>query len=208
MDKTLYLALNSLTRETPWLHWFLAPYALWGGLAALSILLVGAWWWARHQPENTRMVSVAILTGVSVVTAVLVNQHLISPLIARTRPCTAVSGAQVLLPCTSDYSMPSDHCIMAGAFAAGLWILDRRLRVPALLLALLLAFSRVYAGMHYPSDVAVGLLVGSLIGSAIVLGLHRPLTRILRSLPGPAGAMIVGPGRPVTEPETMQEARP
>lgn len=208
MDKTLYLAMNSLTRETPWLHWFLAPYALWGGLVALSVLLVGAWWWARHQPGNTRLVPVAILTGVSVVVAVLVNQHLISPLIGRIRPCTAVSGVQVLLPCTSDYSMPSDHCIMAGAFAAGLWILNRRLGVPALLLALLLAFSRVYAGMHYPSDVTVGLLVGAGIGSAIVLGLGRPLARLLCVLSGLAGTIIVGPGRPADKPQAMQEAQP
>jgi undecaprenyl-diphosphatase len=81
----------------------------------------------------------------------------------------------VLLHCANDSSFPSDHAMIAGAFAAGLLLLDRRLGLAALLLALLLAFARIYVGVHYPSDVAGGLAIGAAIGALVVLAL-RPAT--------------------------------
>lgn len=101
---------------------------------------------------------------------------------------------QVPLPCSSDYSMPSDHTIIAGAFVAGLLILSWRL--PALLLAVLLAFSRVYVGVHYPADTILGLLAGAIIGVAIVLGLRRPATPLARRLTEtPLRILVTAPRR-------------
>ncbi|GAY08467.1 putative integral membrane protein [Pseudonocardia sp. N23] len=90
--------------------------------------------------------------------------------------------AQVLLPCSTDYSMPSDHAVIAGALVVGLWILQRRLGVVAAVLALLLAFSRVYVGVHYPTDVAVGLLFGAAVAAAVVLGLRGPAAAVAERL--------------------------
>lgn len=115
-----------------------------------------------------------LLTGVAAVVAVLLNQQVISPVVARPRPCQALAHVQVLLSCNRDYSMPSDHCIIAGAFVVGLLILNRRLGLIAAVLALLLAFGRVYVGVHYPADTVVGLLAGAVIGTVVVLALRRP----------------------------------
>lgn len=175
MDVDWYLTINSFARNTPWLHWVVAQYALWGGLVLLVALLILGWLWARHQPDAADRVGVAVLTGVSAVIVVLANQHLISPAIARPRPCSTLHGVEVLLKCTADYSMPSDHCIIAGAITAGLWILNRKLGLIASILAMLLAFGRVYAGVHYPSDTVVGLLAGAAISIVIVLALRRPM---------------------------------
>jgi membrane-associated phospholipid phosphatase len=82
---------------------------------------------------------------------------------------------EVLLPCSVDYSMPSDHCVIAGAFVAGLLVLDRVVGVVAMVVALLLAFARVYTGVHYPTDTLVGLLVGAVIALTMVLTLRRPV---------------------------------
>ncbi|MGH3627791.1 MAG: phosphatase PAP2 family protein, partial [Sciscionella sp.] len=189
-DTAWYLDVNGFVRQTPWLHGFLAAYALWGGLLVLALVLIGGWWRARRRDDAPRAVATAVLTGVAAVVAVVVNQQLISPAIARPRPCLALHHVEVLLACSKDYSMPSDHCIIAGAFVAGLFILHRKSGAVALVLALLLAFGRVYAGVHYPSDTVAGLLAGALIGSVIVLALRRPTTALTVRL-------ALGPLRPL-----------
>lgn len=176
-DAAWYRDVNAWARRTPWLHGFLSAYALWGGLVVLVVMLVLGWLLARRRTDALRAVAVAVLTGVAAVVALLVNQNLISPAIARARPCQAMH-LEVLLPCSPDFSMPSDHCVIAGALVAGLWILDRRFGVVAAVLALLLAFSRVYVGVHYPMDTVVGLLVGAVIGVLVVLALRRSATAL------------------------------
>jgi membrane-associated phospholipid phosphatase len=88
----------------------------------------------------------------------------------------------VLLACAKDYSFPSDHSVIAGAFAAGLLLLDQRLGLLATLLGLLIAFARVYAGVHYPGDVAAGLAIGATIGFATVITLRPVTSKLAASL--------------------------
>src|SRR5258708_293598 len=61
---------------------------------------------------------------------------------------------------TNDASFPSDHLCALGAVATGAWMSLRRLGVATAILAALVAFARVYAGIHYVSDVLVGFLIG------------------------------------------------
>ncbi len=56
----------------------------------------------------------------------------------------------------TDFLLPSDHAVMAGAVAAGLLLAHRRLGALAAAAALLMAFARVYIGAHYPWDVLGG----------------------------------------------------
>jgi membrane-associated phospholipid phosphatase len=75
---------------------------------------------------------------------------------------------------------------MAGAAAAGLWLVSRRLGAVATVAALLMAASRVYICAHYPWDVVVGLLVGAAVSLLGWVLLARPLTALtgrLRRLP-------------------------
>ncbi|MGH3535539.1 MAG: phosphatase PAP2 family protein [Pseudonocardiaceae bacterium] len=182
-DTHMFELINSFATATPWLHTILTVYALWAGLVVLALLLVAGWWWpARHRPDAPRAVATTVLTGIAAVVAVLINQNLLSPAIARPRPCRALAHVEVLLPCSADYSMPSDHTIIAGAFVAGLLILSWRLGLPALLVALLLAFSRVYVGVHYPADTVLGLLAGAVIGAVIVLAGRRGATSLAQRL--------------------------
>ncbi|MGH3446640.1 MAG: phosphatase PAP2 family protein [Nocardioidaceae bacterium] len=181
-DTHLFERINSFAEVTPWLHGALATYAWWAGLATLAVLLVVAWWRARGLRDSGRAVAVTVLTGAATIVALLVNQHIVSPAIARPRPCQVLANVEVLLPCSNDYSMPSDHTVIAGAFVAGLLVVSWRLGAAALALALLLAFARVYVGVHYPSDTLAGLLLGGLVSATMVLSLGQPTEALVRRL--------------------------
>jgi undecaprenyl-diphosphatase len=86
----------------------------------------------------------------------------------------------VLVQRGSDPSFPSDYAVLAGAIAAGLWLVSDRLGPVALLAAAVMAFAGVYIGALYPRDVLAGLAVGNTV-SVIGLWATRPiLVRLLR----------------------------
>ncbi|MGW4124838.1 phosphatase PAP2 family protein [Nocardia sp. NPDC004711] len=98
-----------------------------------------------------------------------------------TRPCNALHDI-VILHCNTDAGFPSDHTVMAGAAAAGLWLVHRRLAVLAAVAAVVMAFARVYIAAHYPQDVLAGLALGAAV-SLVGFYLARPLvTRLLALL--------------------------
>lgn len=179
LDRHLYLDVNSVSAHSRWAHGFMAAYALWGGLTALAVIVILAWLWARRAGWLTDVVTV-VLAGLSGVIALGIN-HFVSQAVARVRPCRALAPSHhltVILACAHDYSFPSDHAIIAGAIATGLTIFSRRVGLLAWIIALSLAFARVYAGVHYPGDVLVGLVLGAAI-AVVVWGLLRRPAQIV-----------------------------
>ncbi len=106
VDERWYRDINGFARHTPWLHGVLSAYALWGGLVILALMLVTAYLVSRRRVDAERMVAVTVCAGVGVVAALLVNQQLISPAVARARPCHSLKHVEVLLACANDYSFP------------------------------------------------------------------------------------------------------
>jgi membrane-associated phospholipid phosphatase len=74
--------------------------------------------------------------------------------------------------------------VLAGAFVAGLAFLGVRWPAPAAAVALLLAFTRVYTGVHYPSDAAAGLGMGAVIGVVVVVVLRPAVGRLANRMAG------------------------
>ena len=176
-----FLHVNAFARATGWLH---QPLELWAayGVVVFALLLLAGWWRARQTGVRPRMAA-ALWAPLGVLLAVAVNQPL-GHLAAEPRPYAALHHVLLLVPSTTDFSFPSDHAVMAGAVAAGLWWVDRRLGAVALVLALLMAFARVYVGAHYPGDVVAGLLVGALVTSLGLVVARRPIEALVRRSEG------------------------
>lgn len=87
----------------------------------------------------------------------------------RMRPCNVLDEVRVLMGCSSSFSMPSNHATNAFAFAMPFFILFKnRLRYIFIAVALLVCISRIYVGVHYPSDVLVGALLGSALAISVL----------------------------------------
>lgn len=184
MDTTWYKDVNNFAVHTGWLHGFMKVYAVYG-VGIFAVLVLGAWWYARSQDDPPRAVAASVWAAAGTLVAVAVNQVIVHAA-ARPRPYIAMPHAEVLVARSTDFSFPSDHAVTAGAAAAGLWIIarysgtaTRAIAAVGTLLALLLAFARVYVGAHYPSDVAAGLLIGAAIAVVGWLLLNAVLTAVV-----------------------------
>ena len=110
--------------------------------------------------KKTRRAGITALLALLI--GALITNVALKNLVARIRPYEVIEDLHLLIEKQSDYSFPSGHT--CASFAAGLVylkMLPRRYGVAAILLAVLIAFSRLYVGVHYPTDILGGILVGS-----------------------------------------------
>ncbi len=95
--------------------------------------------------------------------------------VQRARPCHVVSGVRLLAGCTLSSAMPSNHASNMFAVAGTLAPLLAGWRWVAVVLAVGVAYSRLYLGVHYPSDVLVGAVWGGAVGLTLALAARRVL---------------------------------
>jgi undecaprenyl-diphosphatase len=129
----------------------------------------------RKDDWGRRFAAVAVWTIVIAFAALFLadwTEYLVKNAVARIRPCRSVEGIRLIMACPNSFSMPSGHAISSFAFAFPLYYLTKNYlplaaRLFPLLLASAIAFSRVYLGVHYPTDVIVGAIFGVLIALAL-----------------------------------------
>ena len=95
---------------------------------------------------------------------VLCCNLILKPFVARLRPSDINMSVHLLVPRPDDFSFPSGHTGAAFSAVSVLYFSRSRLRLPALVLAALIGFSRLYLYVHYPTDVLAGVLLGSFLG--------------------------------------------
>ncbi len=105
--------------------------------------------------------------GLAVAMALLLDlllcNILIKPLVARVRPYT-LRDVELLIAAPTDYSFPSGHTAAAFAATSSLFFSKNKGWIPALILSIIIAFTRLYLYVHYPSDVVGGALLGVFCG--------------------------------------------
>lgn len=105
----------------------------------------------------------AITMGLALIMGLLVCNVTLKPLVGRIRPYDVNPDVVLLIERLSDYSFPSGHTVASFEAAVTLMICERRrFGYPALVLAILIAFSRLYLYVHYPTDVLTSIILGTL----------------------------------------------
>ena len=117
---------------------------------ALSILLL--------LFPKTRKAGLA--SGIALLFMLITGNMILKPLVARLRPFTVNTAVELLIPPPTDFSFPSGHTYASFASASAIFRNNRKIGIPALILASLIAFSRLYLYVHYPTDVLFGILAG------------------------------------------------
>lgn len=180
VDDSLFRWFNDLAAGSTWANGVMARYAS-AGIVLFGALLLASYLWCRHR-RDLAGVAGSVWAGAAALVALGIAQ-VIGALVDRPRPYATLAKVHVLIDRTTDVSFPSDHATTVGAVAIGLWFVDRRFGVIAGIGALLMAFARVYVGVHYPLDVVAGLALGGGVAVAghvlVVPTLQRAAERLV-----------------------------
>lgn len=165
MDGRLLLAVNGL--HTPWLDvfmWTLSDRYVWVPFYLLLAVCV-----FRKAQKPWKALACLLLIGLTITAADQTCSHLIRPMVERLRPSNLNNPISDLVHIVNGYrggryGFPSCHAANTFALAVFLSLFFRKTWVSALMLvwAVMVSFSRLCLGVHYPGDILVGMLVGSL----------------------------------------------
>lgn len=158
-DRSLFLFINHLP-HSPFLNNFFGILS--GvGYAGIIWMCIGLalFAWEEMKERRSLMAQLIALTG-----SFLLVDIAMKNLFQRLRPQFRLPTTVVVLDPSSSFSFPSGHATTAFAMAYVLSRYHPKWKAYYYILALLIAFSRIYLGKHYPSDIIVGMMVGTAIG--------------------------------------------
>ncbi|MBQ9842925.1 MAG: phosphatase PAP2 family protein [Oscillospiraceae bacterium] len=125
----------------------------WIALAAVFLLL----------PKHRKM---GLSMGVALMMGLVICNMILKPVVGRIRPYDYQleffqKTIPLLIERQHDFSFPSGHTIASFEAAVAMLICNKKLGIPAMILAVLIAFSRMYLYVHYPTDVIASVILGT-----------------------------------------------
>ena len=141
------------------------------GNASLIWILIAVILVARKETRRW-----GILLAIGLCLNGIVSSVFIKNLVARDRPCWINQDIVLLIKSPKDYSFPSGHSFASFVSAVILFAWNKKAGFVAFVLAFLIAFSRLYLYVHFPSDVLCGTLLGLFFGVMILI-INRKLTK-------------------------------
>ncbi|MDD3360764.1 MAG: phosphatase PAP2 family protein [Hespellia sp.] len=166
LDGNILLWLQEYVRSD-----FLTPI-----MKGITSLGNAGWFWIVLSillciPKKTRWLGITGLLALAI--GALITNIVLKNWVARIRPYEVVEGLTLLVRKQKDFSFPSGHSCASFAAAVAYYKAQKRtmtddslkkwgrvISIASIVIAFLIAFSRLYVGVHYPSDVLGGILIG------------------------------------------------
>jgi undecaprenyl-diphosphatase len=139
------------------------------------IMIVLVLWFFRAR-GLTFIIATAAFVGLND----FISHNFLKEFVARPRPCHTLADFQHIVNCSNSFSFPSNHASNIFTAATVTSLCFRKMIFFAYTCALLVGYSRVYLGVHYPSDVLAGAIVGLLMGSLGYL-FYKKLRKLLKA---------------------------
>ncbi len=157
-DAALFRLINGQGQNL-FFDWFM-PFMT--ELKNFTYVLIALGIWILWKDRKAGLVFL-VFTGLTLTMTDQLSSHFLKEIIGRVRPCHVLENVRMLTDCNTSYSFPSSHAV--NIFAAA-WFLAQPLGRAAPVffgIAAIVAYSRVYIGIHYPFDVMGGAAIGLLI---------------------------------------------
>jgi undecaprenyl-diphosphatase len=184
LDRWLLVAANS--RHWHWLDSlmvFLSERFVWFPAYFVMVVVLG------YYLQRRALIALPLL-GIVIALADSISSRLFKPYFARLRPChdpELSATLNLVHGCGGQFGFLSSHAANSFALAVFLCIiLPRRFRIAKIILfvwAVLISYSRIYLGAHYPSDVAAGATLGSLLAWLAAILYERLAVRVPVKVP-------------------------
>ena len=177
LDSNILVFLQENVRNTIF-DILLIPFTLLNNSGIICIAIVIAFLYFA------KLRKVGILMAISLILEFVLTNLIIKNWVARIRPYEMIDGLTLIVGKAHDYSFPSGHTGSAFALAVVIFmVMDRKYGLLALGLATLMGFSRLYVGIHYPSDVLGGIILG-VITSIIAVKCFPDSSRLMQRFAG------------------------
>ncbi len=167
IDRIYSITIN-IGMAKGWLDpWMVALSSKW-------IWIVFVVFWAILAGKNRHRWALFLVAAFAVSCADLFAFEVLKPYFGRIRPCKEFYYVRVVHSCGGMLSFPSNHATNGLTVATLVAFWDRRLvGIPLLMFAILVAFSRVYLGVHYLGDIVAGALLGVLWATLLTYAISK-----------------------------------
>lgn len=115
--------------------------------------------------KKTRRCGLLMLLSMAV--CFITGNLCIKNLVQRPRPCQIDTAVRLLIPMPGEYSFPSGHTLHGFTAATIIFLHNKKAGIAALLLAAVIAFSRMYLFVHFPTDILGGIILG--VAAAVIV---------------------------------------
>lgn len=140
---------------------------IWIGIAIILLFI-----------KKTRRCGALML--VSMVLGLIIGNGILKNLIARQRPCWLDETIPLLISKPLDYSFPSGHTLASFEAAVMIFLHNKKWGIISFIPAILIAFSRMYLFVHFPTDILGGAILGSIISETVYYGHKKIKSNIVK----------------------------